>query len=71
MLLPQVYRAAELGYIDINRVSVAGHSYGGYCATALVSSHEGLAATYRLEVRVAASALRRTAGGGRRRSNRP
>ena len=37
-VLPQVYRAAELGYIDINRVAVAGQSYGGYCAAALVSS---------------------------------
>ena len=55
MLLPQVYRAAELGYIDINRVSVAGHSYGGYRATALVSSHEGLAGDLWLEVRRAGS----------------
>jgi dipeptidyl aminopeptidase/acylaminoacyl peptidase len=38
VVLPQVYRAAELGYIDINRVAVAGQSYGGYCAAALVSS---------------------------------
>ncbi len=37
-VLPQVYRAAELGYIDLNRVAVAGQSYGGYCAAALVSS---------------------------------
>ena len=37
-VLPQVYRAAELGYIDIDRVAVAGQSYGGYCAAALVSS---------------------------------
>ena len=38
LVLPQVYRAAELGYIDINRVAVAGQSYGGYCTAALVSS---------------------------------
>jgi dipeptidyl aminopeptidase/acylaminoacyl peptidase len=33
-----VYRAAELGYIDLNRVAIAGQSYGGYCAAALISS---------------------------------
>ncbi len=38
VILPQVYRAAELGYIDGDRVAVAGQSYGGYCAAALVSS---------------------------------
>jgi dipeptidyl aminopeptidase/acylaminoacyl peptidase len=38
VVLPQVYRAAELGYIDLNRVAVAGQSYGGYCAAALISS---------------------------------
>ena len=38
MILPQVYRAAELGYIDIGRVAVAGQSYGGYCTAALVST---------------------------------
>ncbi len=29
LILPQVGRAAELGFIDINRVAVAGQSYGG------------------------------------------
>jgi len=38
LVLPQVYRAAELGYIDIDRVAVAGQSYGGYCTAALASS---------------------------------
>jgi dipeptidyl aminopeptidase/acylaminoacyl peptidase len=38
VILPQVYRAAELGYIDIRRVAVTGQSYGGYCAAALVST---------------------------------
>jgi len=38
VVLPQVYRAAEQGYIDIERVAVAGYSYGGYCAAALVST---------------------------------
>ena len=37
VLLPQVYRAAELGYIDINRVAISGHSYGGYSAAAIVT----------------------------------
>ena len=34
VILPQVYRAADLGYIDIERVAVAGQSYGGYCTAA-------------------------------------
>lgn len=38
VVLPQAYRAAELGYIDIRRVAVTGQSYGGYCTGALVSS---------------------------------
>ena len=37
-VLPQVYRAAELGYIDIGRVALAGQSYGGYCTAGLVST---------------------------------
>lgn len=37
-VLPQVYRAAELGYVDIDRVAVTGQSYGGYCTAALVST---------------------------------
>jgi acetyl esterase/lipase len=37
-VLPQVYRAAELGYADLNRVAVVGHSYGGYGTAALVSA---------------------------------
>lgn len=36
-LLPQVYRAAELGYIDIRRVALTGGSYGGYGTAAIVS----------------------------------
>jgi dipeptidyl aminopeptidase/acylaminoacyl peptidase len=36
-LLPQVYRAAELGYIDIQRLALSGQSYGGYATTAVVS----------------------------------
>jgi dipeptidyl aminopeptidase/acylaminoacyl peptidase len=38
VILPQVYRAADLGYIDIERVAVTGQSYGGYCAAGLVST---------------------------------
>ena len=38
VVLPQVYRAAELGYVDIDRVSLAGQSYGGYCTAGLVST---------------------------------
>jgi dipeptidyl aminopeptidase/acylaminoacyl peptidase len=30
LLVPQVYRAAELGYVDIRRVALSGQSYGGY-----------------------------------------
>lgn len=37
-IVPQVYRAAELGYIDLRRVAVTGQSYGGYCTAALVSA---------------------------------
>lgn len=40
-LLPQVYRAAELGYIDIERVALSGQSYGGY-GTALIASQTNL-----------------------------
>jgi dipeptidyl aminopeptidase/acylaminoacyl peptidase len=40
VVVPQVLHAAELGYIDINRVAVTGQSYGGYCTAALLSSTE-------------------------------
>ncbi len=36
-LLPQVYRAAELGYVDPARLAVLGQSYGGYGAAAVAS----------------------------------
>jgi dipeptidyl aminopeptidase/acylaminoacyl peptidase len=36
-LLPQLYRAAELGYVDINRLAVAGQSFGGYGTAAIIS----------------------------------
>jgi dipeptidyl aminopeptidase/acylaminoacyl peptidase len=36
-ILPQVYRAAELGYTDVGRVAVIGHSYGAYSTAGLVT----------------------------------
>lgn len=38
VVLPQVYRAAEMGYVDIDRVAVVGQSYGGYGSAALASA---------------------------------
>ena len=40
-LLPQVYEAGHLGYIDIERVGIIGQSYGGY-GTAGMISHTNL-----------------------------
>ena len=37
MILPQVYRATELGYSDINRVAITGQSYGGYGTASIIS----------------------------------
>lgn len=36
-LVPQIYRAAELGYIDIDRVVLTGHSFGGFGTMAVVT----------------------------------
>jgi dipeptidyl aminopeptidase/acylaminoacyl peptidase len=36
-VLPQVYRAAALGYLDLKRLAVTGQSYGGYSTAALVA----------------------------------
>ena len=36
-LVPQIYRAAELGYIDIDRVVLTGHSFGGFGTLAVVT----------------------------------
>ncbi|WP_083918853.1 S9 family peptidase [Rudaea cellulosilytica] len=37
ILLPQVYAAANEGYIDINRLAVSGQSYGGYSTASIAS----------------------------------
>lgn len=37
VLLPQVYKAVELGYSDINRLAVSGQSYGGYGTASVIS----------------------------------
>ncbi len=36
-VLPQVYRAADLGYVDIRRLALSGQSFGGYATAAIVS----------------------------------
>ncbi|MGQ0646316.1 MAG: S9 family peptidase [Gemmatimonadaceae bacterium] len=37
VLLPQVYRAAELGYVDVNRLAISGQSFGGYGTASIIS----------------------------------
>ena len=37
VLLPQVYRAAELGYVDLDRLAITGQSYGGYGTASIVT----------------------------------
>ena len=37
ILLPQIYAAANAGYIDMGRLAVSGQSYGGYSTAAIVS----------------------------------
>jgi dipeptidyl aminopeptidase/acylaminoacyl peptidase len=36
VLLPQVYRAAELGHIDIARTGIGGQSFGGFGTAAII-----------------------------------
>ncbi len=36
-LLPQIYHASELGYVDLQRVGIMGQSYGGYGTAAVIS----------------------------------
>jgi len=37
VLVPQVYRAAELGYVDLNRLAITGQSYGGYGTGSIIT----------------------------------
>jgi dipeptidyl aminopeptidase/acylaminoacyl peptidase len=37
IVVAQVYRAAELGYVDVTRMAVLGHSAGGYSTAAIIS----------------------------------
>lgn len=37
VLLPQLYRLAELGYVDGERLAVSGQSFGGYATAGIVS----------------------------------
>ncbi len=37
MLLPQIYHAANLGYVDIERIGIAGHCYGGQSVAGVIS----------------------------------
>lgn len=37
VLLPQIYRAAELGYVDVKRLAVTGQSFGGYGTASIIS----------------------------------
>ncbi len=36
-LLPQVYHAIDLNYVDPNRLGIMGHSYGGYSTAAVIT----------------------------------
>lgn len=40
VVVPQVRHAAELGHVDLARVAVVGHSYGGYSAAALLTASD-------------------------------
>jgi dipeptidyl aminopeptidase/acylaminoacyl peptidase len=37
VLLPQIYRAAELGYVDAERLALSGQSFGGYGTASVIS----------------------------------
>jgi dipeptidyl aminopeptidase/acylaminoacyl peptidase len=37
VLLPQIYKAVDAGYVDINRLAVSGQSYGGYSTASILS----------------------------------
>ncbi|GAA2758454.1 hypothetical protein GCM10009872_38140 [Actinopolymorpha rutila] len=49
VLVPQLYHAAELGYIDLERVALSGHSYGGYGTAATISATNAFAAAVALQ----------------------
>lgn len=36
-MMPQIYRAAEKGFIDVNRLALQGNSFGGYATAAIVT----------------------------------
>ncbi|AXE63939.1 hypothetical protein BBF93_06695 [Hyphomonas sp. CACIAM 19H1] len=36
-LLPQLYRAGDLGYVDIDRLAITGTSFGGYSTAGVIS----------------------------------
>lgn len=36
-LMPQVHRAANLGFVDINRLAIRGHSFGGFGTMAVIA----------------------------------
>jgi dipeptidyl aminopeptidase/acylaminoacyl peptidase len=36
-LMPQVHRAADLGYVDINRLAIRGSSFGGFATAAVIA----------------------------------
>jgi dipeptidyl aminopeptidase/acylaminoacyl peptidase len=38
VLLPQIYHAADLGFVDPNRLAVSGQSYGGYGTVSIISA---------------------------------
>ena len=37
VLVPQVYHAVELGYVDVARLALSGQSFGGYGTAAIIS----------------------------------
>lgn len=49
VLVPQVYHAAELGYVDLERVAIAGQSYGGYGTAATISATNVFAAAVAID----------------------
>ncbi|MCB9897528.1 MAG: sigma-70 family RNA polymerase sigma factor [Planctomycetes bacterium] len=48
-ILPQVRHAAELGFTDLERVALLGHSYGAYSAAAVVTQTDLFAAAIAID----------------------